>query len=430
MSSLNVQLLLTGNELMSGDIIDSNSAMIAQLFKDLGIEISRKVTIADDATLLQQEIESMSQSADILIINGGLGPTVDDITASILANVVNQPLVENTKALQHIEAWALRRQATLNAPNLKQTLLPKNAEIVHNRIGSAVGININHNSCEIYCTPGVPKELEIMFCEEIIKDITNKFKQQLTQGNFVDISRLHTFGIGESNLQEMIHNEIPQWSTDIELGFRAEYPVVEIKLTTRNKELHLIKEETINQIKSILNDHIIDATNERPKKLAEYVIDLLKSKEQTITIAESCTGGLISSQITEIAGSSQVFEAGFITYSNKIKSQMLDVNSKTIEAHGAVSKDTVKEMALGALTKSDADYVIAVTGIAGPTGGTPTKPLGSVWIAWGTREDLRTQYLCVKGERKLFQRTVSARSLDLIRRYILKSKTKPRYVTN
>ncbi|MDG1752847.1 MAG: competence/damage-inducible protein A, partial [Thalassotalea sp.] len=163
MDNLNIQLLLTGNELMVGDIIDSNSAMIAQQLLPLGVTIQRKVTIADDIELLISEIKSISQDADVLIINGGLGPTIDDLTAQALAKSCQLPIEEHPCAVQHLEKWAATRGITLDSTNLKQAMLPQNANIIHNRTGSAVGFHINFQQCDIYCTPGVPSELEVMF---------------------------------------------------------------------------------------------------------------------------------------------------------------------------------------------------------------------------------------------------------------------------
>lgn len=428
MTPLNVQLLLTGNELMAGDIIDSNSAMLAQQLKPLGLNISRKVTVSDNPVDLENEISHMSKLADILIINGGLGPTVDDLTSEVLAKVSKCSLVENREAILHLEQWAQRKSITLNKPNLKQALLPENAAIIFNRIGSAVGINLSLNNCEIYCTPGVPKELNIMFEEEIIPHIKKTFSQQLVQQSFNHVSRLHTFGVGESGLQELIFKAIPNWSEDIELGFRAAPPIVEVKLATTKQSALELKSTYIESIKKTLDAHIIDAISERPKPFAAYIVELLKSKNKSITAAESCTGGLIASKLTAISGSSEIFEAGFVTYSNKMKSQIIGVPNETLERYGAVSKETVIAMAEGALKTAKADYTIAVSGIAGPTGGTSEKPVGSVWIAWGDANEIKTKYFCISGTRTYFQETVAFRALDLIRRFILETTKKPFYI--
>ncbi|MFT5758539.1 MAG: nicotinamide-nucleotide amidase [Alteromonadaceae bacterium] len=425
MTNLNVQLLLTGDELMIGDIVDSNSAMIAKHLKALGINIKKKVTVADNLSDLVSEIKHMSSTADILIINGGLGPTSDDLTSQALSNATGRPLVENPLAINHLKKWCAYRNIALNKPNLKQAILPKDSDIISNSIGSAVGIKLIHNNCTIYCTPGVPSELKIMLSEEIIPEIASHFVTQ----NKTNITRLQIFGIGESKLQLMIDEHFPNWPAEIEIGYRADMPTVELKLITHSTFAHSLKKQWLTKIKNLLGDHILDEIIQEPVNLAEHVLRLLIANKLKITTAESCTGGLIASLLTENPGSSSAFEAGFVTYSNKIKNQILAVPEKTIETYGAVSQETVIAMAQGALSKASADFVIAVSGIAGPNGGTQDKPVGTVWIAWGDKKNIEAQSFKISGSRKYFQIMVAARSLDLIRRRLIKSTQIPFYST-
>ena len=426
MAIAKVHLLLTGNELMTGDIVDTNSAMIAQQCKAIGIKISRKVTLADDLNLLSQEIQMLTKSADILIINGGLGPTTDDLTAQALAMAAKQPLEQHPIALKHLKSWCEQRNAHLSQANLKQAILPKSCDIVANRVGSAVGFSLTLNNCQIFCTPGVPSELKIMLNEQIIPMLAS-------QSSFtaeMDITRLQLFGVGESRLQMMLIKEFPNWPIEVEVGFRAASPLIELKLTTEKLEHLPIKNELIKQIKRLLNDHIIEEITDKPQSLAKLVLKLCQQKKLKITTAESCTGGLIASELTKEAGASSSFEAGFVTYSNAIKTQLLNVNEEILDKHGAVSEQTVRAMAEGALKSVDADLVIAVSGIAGPTGGSENKPVGSVWIAWGNKEKINTQYFCIKANRTYFQQIVTARALDLIRRLLINSKNTPLYFSS
>ncbi|MFT7430464.1 MAG: nicotinamide-nucleotide amidase, partial [Colwellia sp.] len=419
----NVHLLLTGNELMTGDIVDSNSAMIAQQCKAIGIKISRKVTLADDLDLLAKEIEHLTKDADVLIINGGLGPTTDDLTAQALALATQRSLKQHPIALAHLKSWCEQRNAHLGKANLKQALLPENCNIIANRIGSAVGFSLTLNNCQIFCTPGVPRELNIMLDEEIIPELAS-------QSNFtaeMDITRLQLFGIGESTLQSMLLKNFPDWPKEVEVGFRASSPLIELKLTVEKNEYLSIKVDLIQKIKTLLNDHIIEEIKDKPYSLAELVLQLCQQKNLKITTAESCTGGLIASEITKVSGSSSSFEAGFVTYSNNMKSKLLHVDENILEQYGAVSEQTVIAMAEGALSIAGADLVIAVSGIAGPTGGSKEKPVGSVWIAWGNKDKIHTKYFCIKANRENFQRMVAARSLDLIRRLLIESSQTPLY---
>lgn len=412
-----VSLLLTGSELMNGDVIDTNSVIFAEQLNDIGLTINKKVTIGDDQKLLSLEIALLSQESDLLIINGGLGPTVDDLTAQVLAKNCNVELQLHPQAHQHLKAWANNRKITLNEPNLKQAYLPQNCDIIANKTGSAVGISIELNQCLILCTPGVPSELIHMLKEEIIPLLKDRFPIS----EYSQTHRLHTFGIGESSLQALINDELPHWPTEIEIGFRAAMPLLELKLITHCQ----IGRERLNswmkKLKVLLGAHIIACGESQKETLAEHLVPLLIDSSKKITVAESCTGGLISSQLTAVSGASAIFEAGFITYSNNMKTKMLGVCEKTLIEHGAVSKETVIAMAKGALKNSSADFTIAVSGIAGPNGGSDEKPVGSVWIAWGDKYKISAKYYFISAQRKYFQEIVAARSLDLIRRMLIKS---------
>jgi nicotinamide-nucleotide amidase len=423
---LNIQFLLTGTELMVGDIVDTNSVMLAQSLKDHGAELTRKVTLGDDFDCLVAEIEHISQQADILIINGGLGPTEDDLTAEALAKVMGQPLEENSDALEHLEAWCEKRGFQLEGANRKQILLPKGISLVANRVGSAVGFSAIYNNCLIICTPGVPSELKVMWAEEILPLI----KPKLPNIDKVKTNKLHVFGIGESAIQNLFNRQLIDWPKEIEVGYRAASPLVELKLTTRSEQAEQLLPQWQAKVETLLGAHVLkflDATSEQPASVAKCLVDVLALNKQTMTTAESCTGGLIASNITRIPGSSQVFEAGYVTYSNRIKSELLSVKGQTLLDHGAVSEEVVIEMAQGALAASSADWVVSVSGIAGPGGGSEEKPLGTVWLCWGRAANLKTKCLVYPTSRINFQRFIANVSLDLIRREILAVTEEPSY---
>ena len=424
MSSPKVQLLLTGNELMTGDIVDSNSAMMAQTLKDIGLEIARKVTVADDLSLLISEINHMASMSDILIINGGLGPTIDDLTAQALAQAMQVNLTDHPQALSHITKWCQQRGSELNAPNLKQAFLPKNCEIIPNKSGSAVGFSIRYKDCDIYCTPGVPHELKAMLNEQIIPEIS----QHLPKGLIADVTRLQVFGIGESSLQKLIDEKLPNWPKEIDLGFRAGSPLLEVKLTTNGVKSTALKAQWQKKLIAVLGDHLIKEIQGKPKSLAEVLLEQLQKNNLKVTTAESCTGGLIASKLTEVSGSSHSFEAGYVTYSNEMKTTMLAVPDTVLQQHGAVSEAVVIAMAKGALQKSKADIAIAVSGIAGPNGGSEDKPVGMVWLAWGSTNNIKTQCLLLPYNRLQFQQFVAAIALDLLRRFNNELTSVPNYI--
>ena len=419
MTKLNIQLLLTGDELMSGDVLDSNSCMMADILKMQGLVLQRKVTVGDNLELLIEEIESLSQGADILIINGGLGPTVDDKTAEALASVINQPLTLHEEAMAHLVEWCAARGFELNEPNKKQALLPDGVAIVHNPIGSAPGFSITHNDCLILATPGVPSEAKSMLTESIMPILAQMSPDAKTQ-----VKRLQVFGIGESTLQRTINESLPDWPDNIELGFRAAFPQVEVKLTVHDEAGVKALPQWQAKLESLFGAHIL---GEGEIQLPELVVSLLKQQQKQLTLAESCTGGLIAAKITSVAGASQVFEGGFVTYSNTIKEKVLGVSREHLISEGAVSEPVVRDMALGALKVASANLAVAVSGIAGPGGGSEEKPVGTVWLAWGSEDKMKSQELYYPGSRDYFQEYVASAALDLIRRELLEIEEAPWY---
>lgn len=416
-----VQLLLTGNEIMSGDTVDSNSAMIALRLAEIGLGVYRKVTVGDDSALLRAELLAMAAQADIVIVNGGLGPTVDDLTAEILAAAAGVELTEHPEALAHLQDWCARRNLPLNAANRKQAQLPAGARIVPNPVGSAVGFELDLGQCRVICTPGVPGELRRML-DGIVSDLGRSLARSAQR----HILRLQTFGLGESAAQQMISDALPTWPAAVELGFRAGAPQMELKLAVTDAADLPLRAQCEQQLRQLFGDHII---GEGDTQLAGRVLELLRDEGRTLTTAESCTGGLIASMLTHIPGSSAGFHAGFVTYANEIKTAVLGVRPETLGVHGAVSEAVVREMALGALELSRADYAIAVSGIAGPDGGSADKPVGTVWLAWGSAGNLQTSCLLWPVERGLFQTMVAATGLDMIRRRLLGIASEPRYVS-
>lgn len=420
MASTQIQLLLTGNELMAGQTVDSNSAMIAEQLAAIGFSVDRKVTLGDDFEALVMEMQAQSAASDVLIVNGGLGPTVDDLTAAALARLASVELVERPEARQHLVDWCARRRIELNDANLKQAWLPANATIIPNPTGSAVGFYLQYNQCLIICTPGVPSELRGMMEQTIIDLIRTRFPGHTPPF----IQRLQTFGLGESSLQQLIHRDMARLPEEVSLGFRAGLPQLEVKLSVRDQRHLDLLNQCQQQLYELIGDYIIGADS---ITLAASVLDALKQQNMRLTTAESCTGGQIAAQLTEVPGASEVFEAGFVTYSNRMKTAMLDVSENLLEHHGAVSEAVVIAMLEGALAHSGADCGIAVSGIAGPDGGTEEKPVGTVWIAWGSAGAIHTRCLQFPGSRRWFQSMVSATALDLTRRMLLGIDTEPHY---
>ena len=414
-----VALLLTGNELMSGDTVDSNSSRIALALGAHKIAVGKKITVGDDPNLLSDSLMDLCASADVVIINGGLGPTEDDLSAELVAEVAGQALVNHPRAIEHLEEWCERRGLELNASNLKQALLPEGADLVANPIGSAVGFALEVNGALVITTPGVPVELTAML-PEICDRIASR-----VGGGTAFIRRLQTFGIGESTIQELVNARTDDWPDGVTLGFRSGLPQLELKLQVDDASLLDNRDEAENLLHELIGDHIIGYDDEQ---LAMSLQRALLNRKMSVTAAESCTGGLIASLITREAGSSQVFGSGFVTYSNTAKHSVLGVPEASLAQYGAVSEPVVLAMLAGALEKSGADIGIAVSGIAGPGGGSNDKPVGTVWMAWGTKTHHRAIRLQVPGSRERFQILVAAIGLDIIRRQVLELPPVPHYI--
>jgi nicotinamide-nucleotide amidase len=414
-----INLLLTGDELMTGDIVDSNSAMIARLLLPLGWTLRRKLTVGDELPLLVESLQTLARDCDVLLVNGGLGPTVDDLTAEALATACGVPLAEHPAALAHLQSWCGRIGLRLDAANRKQALLPAGAAIIANVIGSAVGFQMRLGRCLIICTPGVPRELEPMLRTEILPQLRAEFG-----AGGAAVRKLALFGIGESTLQQRISDAIPDWPAAVGLGFRAGFPQLDLKLTVQNAAALPDIDQLLPRLQPLIGDFLL---GEGDITLPEYLVQLLDRRGHRLTAAESCTGGQIAALITQVPGASKVFDAGFVTYSNTIKERVLGVSAAALAEVGAVSETVALQMAAGALRNSGADYAIAVSGIAGPDGGSADKPVGTVWIAWGTAAHLRAQRLLVRLPRQQFQQYVSYIGLDLIRRELLGIDTAPSY---
>ena len=417
---MDIALLLTGNELMSGDTVDSNSANIAQSLSRQGFGVAHKVTVGDDIELLTRELDELNQRYPVVLVNGGLGPTVDDLTAEVVARVVGVPVTLHGDAEAHVNRWCEARGVRANDANLKQALLPGGCGILANELGSAVGFSVCHRGSHILCTPGVPSELARMLDVAVIPYLRSAFPEAKSRC----IRRLKLFGVGESSLQQRLDDHFPDWPEDVVVGFRAGAPLLELKLEVDDENLLPLRDEWEQHLLSLVGEFVVGESDET---LGDTVVRQLQGSGRKLALAESCTGGSIASAITAITGASTVFEAGIVSYSNAIKSSVLGVQDATLEQHGAVSEEVVREMATGAMQRSGADCAIAVSGIAGPGGGSEEKPVGTVWIAWGGADLLQAKRFFYPVERTFFQTMVSALALDLLRRYLQGEQQVPDY---
>ena len=328
------------------------------------------------------------------------------------SNATGSPLEQNADAYAKLDEWAARLGFVLTESNLKQANLPAICDIIDNPYGSAVGFKCIYNDCLILCSPGVPSEFKPMVEQQLLPLI----RQHGNIDAAMKITRLRVFGVPESGLQDTVNEVFPDWPENVELGFRVQMPVVEVKIVTIGEELDELNAIWTEKFRAHFADYVIGRDGLR---LTQALNQALLENNKTLTTAESCTGGLIASGVTSEAGSSAVFQAGFVTYSNKMKNHSLGVDLQTLADHGAVSEQVVREMAHGAIRQSGSDIAVAVSGVAGPDGGSEEKPVGTVWIAFGESDDMRARRFFFPGSRQRVQKTTTAIAMDLVRRYVL-----------
>jgi len=374
-------VLSIGDELVLGQTVDTNSAWLSAQLATIGWQVAAHVTVGDDQRAIEAAISDSASRCDAVIVSGGLGPTKDDVTRFAVVSVLLQPLEMNARWLEQMEKMFHRRGRLMAESNRSQAMIPRSARLIHNPAGTAAGIDADLNStpahvCRVFVLPGVPREMQIMF-ERSIKPVL----ADMGGGGVILARTLHTFGLGESNIGEML-GELMDCGRNPSVGTTVSGGVVSVRIAARypqRPEAEKQIEETVAECGRRLGD-LIYGTEEQT--LASVVAGLLTENwVRTVATAESCTGGLLAKMLTDIPGSSRYFQRGWITYSNEAKTQLLEVDPALLEAHGAVSEPVVKAMAQSAREKGGADFALAISGIAGPDGGTPQKPVGTVCIA-------------------------------------------------
>lgn len=408
---MRLEMISTGEEVLSGQIVDTNAAWFSDSMMNLGIELTRRSTVGDRLDDLIQLFHERSQHADLILVNGGLGPTSDDLSAEAAARALGVELQEHTGWREHLEAWFRQRGRTMPQSNLKQCLLPAGATLVDNPSGSAPGFRLKLNNAWLFFTPGVPFEFKQMVTAEFIPFMQREFGSGLE----TRLSKLLTFGHGESSLADMI-TPLPV-PDGITLGYRPSPPHVEIKIFARGETAIAAQPGFVHAVQQALGEAVV--STEFPT-LAEQVHVLMLEGKHTLGLAESCTGGMLSSQLVDFAGSSDYLLHGVVSYSNAAKQKLLQVPAAVLEQYGAVSCETAIAMARGARDQLDSDFALAVTGVAGPAGGSAEKPVGTVAIALSDRAQTWVQLVSLGQRSRQLVRTMScAVALDMLRRRLL-----------
>ncbi|MET3979958.1 nicotinamide-nucleotide amidase [Mucilaginibacter sp. UYP25] len=370
------EIITIGDEILIGQIVDTNSAWMAQKLNGEGIRVKQISSISDDKQHILKALAEAAGRADIILITGGLGPTKDDITKHTIAEYFGVGLVLNDQALQNVENIFKKYNRPLLDVNRKQAEVPANCEIVLNNNGTAPGMWFNVDGKIYVSMPGVPFEMKYMMEEEVIPKLKRTFKLPV-----IIHKTILTVGEGESFLAEKIadiENDLP---ASIKLAYLPKMGQVRLRLSAYGDGEPSLQDELDEFAARIVERVGINVVAQEDIPLEKVVLNYMAERGLTLSVAESCTGGYVSHLITQHEGSSQVFLGGGITYSNDLKENVLGVNNETLYQFGAVSQQTVTEMAEGALRQFKSDFSVAITGIAGPGGGSEDKPVGTVWIA-------------------------------------------------
>jgi competence/damage-inducible protein CinA-like protein len=432
---MNVELVNTGSELLLGRVLNTHQQWLCRRLADAGHFVSRQVAVPDTARDIQAAVREALGRADCVIVTGGLGPTSDDITRELIAQLLGRKLRLDEAVLAHIKNYFAKRNRPLPANNEVQALVPDGATVLSNPNGTAPGLAMKVAGAEnwkmedgkgprcssspskkwLIMLPGPPRELHPMFDQYVAPILLREFPKEIPFA----CRTLRTSGVGESGLQEKIRSPLATLvAGGLEIGYCARVGQVDVRLAARGWEADKIVREAEVAVQKIIGDLIYGFDDE---EMEAVIIRLLSERKQTLALAESCTGGGIANRLTNVPGASAVFLGGLVTYSNEAKRKFAGVQAETLAAHGAVSEAVAREMAVGARSRFGADFAIAVTGIAGPDGGTPEKPVGTVFIAlagaFGTVVERRMNAY----EREAFKQLTMWQALEMLRLRLTKA---------
>jgi nicotinamide-nucleotide amidase len=410
---MRAELITIGDELLFGQTIDTNAAFIGEKFAEAGIDLSYHTTVGDQADDLISAIGLALNRVDFVLTTGGLGPTHDDITKKVLCKFFKRQLVFHEEILKSLEKRYSDLGISMPPINQNQALLPQGTKIIENKVGSALGMIFEERGKTLIAVPGVPSEMEAMVTDNIVPMLIQK-----AAGQVIVHRKLRTIGIMESAIFEKVKDIIDDKSF-VRIAFLPSYRGVDIRMTARTDDR--AKAETAlaeleEKYRERIGKYIFGYDNDEMPAIVGY---LLTEKKLTLSVAESCTGGLLGKTITDISGSSAYFKGGVISYANEIKIDLLNVPSVAIEAHGAVSAETAKFMAEGVKTGCGSDLGLAITGIAGPSGGTPEKPVGLVFIGLASSKETKIKEFRWKSNRQTIRLRSTYAALDMVRKHLL-----------
>ncbi len=410
------EIISIGDEILIGQIANTNAQWMAQQLTLIGISVSHLITVGDNKEDILKAFTDAQKRSGIILITGGLGPTSDDLTKPTLCEFFNTKLIFNDEVFEMVKKRFASFNIVMPESNRGQAEIPENCTVIKNKNGTAPGMWFDVNTTIFISLPGVPYEMKAMMEEFVLPELKNRFQKEV-----IIHKTVYTQGLGESSLAEKIKSwEESLNSTNIKLAYLPSPSQVKLRLSVKGnnkQQLNLLVDEKISELRKLIPELIfaVEEYGKEPESLEKTIGELLRKKKQTLAVAESCTGGYIGHLITSIAGSSDYFNGGIIAYANDIKTNVLKVDVSTLQTNGAVSKEVAEQMATGVRQRLKADFGIATTGIAGPTGGSNEKPVGTVWIAVATPDALVSEKFSFGDSRERTIRRAGLSALNMLR---------------
>jgi nicotinamide-nucleotide amidase len=413
---MKAEIISIGSEILRGQITDTNANFITKKLVELNIDVEHISAVSDNPKSLLSTLQLALQRSNLVITTGGLGPTEDDITYKIIARALNLKLIKYPEAEENLKKILNKIKIKVSPSNLKQVYLPEGAKIIINQYGTAPAMILKKDNKIICSFPGVPREMKNLIKENLIPYLKEKFPPSIIKKS----KTLKITGLGESSVNELIRDYINK-QTNFSFGIYANPEDIQVHITTQaptEKEVDKLLQSSVNQLTKILGNYIYGSDEETIEKV---VGNLLKTKKLKVAVAESCTGGMLGEMITHIPGSSEYFQGGVISYSAKVKEDLLKVPSEIIKKYGEVSKQTAQLMAEGVRRCCHTDIGISITGIAGPGGATENKKVGLVYMALADGKKTFTHKHQLFGDRQLIRLRSARRALNMLRIFLLKN---------
>lgn len=410
---MKAEIINIGDEILIGQILNTNAVWVAEQFNLLGVPIARMTTIADNEQAIIDAVDVAFKEHDLIIVTGGLGPTKDDITKKTLANYFGTDLIFNQEVYDHLNSWFASRGRVFSEVNQTQCYIPSNCKVLMNKWGTAPGMLFEKNGKFLVSLPGVPTEMKNLMSHYMIPFIQKQYNLHPLVHRSYSLE-----GIPESELMKTIESWEDALPSTIKLAYLPSAGIVKLRMSSLNEDgkAEALIEEEAKKLHQIVGDDIFGYEDETLEKVIK---ELLVKRNQTLTTAESCTGGYLAHKLTSVPGISKVFPGSYVAYDYWVKTYILGVKEETLTKYGAVSKEVVSEMALAAKANLKTDYAIALSGIAGPDGGTADKPVGTVWIAWATPDTIIAKRFAFPGDRAGNIHLSYQKALNVLRRLIL-----------